>query len=277
MTLQQRNRFFIAGIALSSICILGALVQFGHFVAVYPELIAGAARRAPGFLQILAEKVFPASAWASLVSVCAAALFALAASIVTYFFFEKTHCPEILFFGLFSASFAFEILRFLIPLKQVYGFSGIFLGEGARILFFGRFFGVLAFFAASVYAAGFEMQKQGIVVVSAAVAALAVSLGIPFDSLSWDTNLVMNSGYTGVFRIAEAGILLLSIAGFFISARSRGSREYIAIGLGAVFLSLGRDLILSGDTWLSPLPGFVLLCVGEWLAVSKLHQVYLWM
>jgi hypothetical protein len=148
MTLDQRNRFFIAGIALSALCILGALVQFGHFIAVYPELIAGAARRSPGFLQILAEMVFPPSAWASLVSVCAALFFALGASIANYFFFEKTHCPEILFLGLFAASFAFEILRFLIPLKQVYGFSGVFLGEGARILFFGRFFGVLSFFAA---------------------------------------------------------------------------------------------------------------------------------
>ncbi|MDR1505525.1 MAG: hypothetical protein LBI67_00310 [Treponema sp.] len=277
MTLSQRNRYFMAGIALSSVCLLVALFHMTRLLPLYPELTGTAVKRIPGLLQRAAGYFFAVAPQAPFVTASVSIFYSLAASILIYFFFEKTQSPEILFFGLFTLSFVFEILRLVMPLRELYGFSGFFLTVGARLLFFGRFFGVLSLFASSVYAAGFQLQKQGTVVAITAVAALVVSLGIPIDGFSWDTNLVMLSGYTVVLRLAETSILVISVLSFFVAAYTRGSREYLGIGLGAFLVCAGRELLINADTWLTPVPGFIMLCAGTWLISAKLHQVYLWL
>ncbi|MDR2144784.1 MAG: hypothetical protein LBP29_10490 [Treponema sp.] len=277
MTLSQRNRYFMAGIVLSSLCLLGMIPHITRLLPFYPELTAAAVKRVPGLFQQAAAHFFDAAPLAPFATAAASVAYTLAVSILIYFFFEKTQSPEILFFGLFTLSFTFEVLRFMLPLKQLYGFSGLFLIVGARVLFFGRFFGVLSLFASSLYAAGFDLQKQGTVVIAIAIATLIVSLGLPVDGFSWDTNLVMVSGYTVILRLAETGILVISVISFFAAAYIRGSREYLAAGLGAFLVFAGRDLLVNADTWLTPVPGFVMLCAGTWLISAKLHQVYLWL
>jgi hypothetical protein len=243
----------------------------------YPELTAAAVKRVPGLFQQAAAYFFDAAPLAPFATVAASVIYTLAVSLLVYFFFEKTQSPEILFFGLFTISFTFEVLRLMLPFKAVYDFPGIFLILGARLLFFGRFFGVLSLFASSLYAAGFDLQKQGTVVITIAIATIIVSMGIPIDGFSWDTNLVMLSGYTITLRLAETGILVISVISFFVAAYTRGSKEYLIVGLGAFLVFVGRNLLINADTWLTPIPGFIMLCAGTWLISAKLHQVYLWL
>jgi hypothetical protein len=277
MTLSQRNRYFKAGIVLSSASLIGLFFHAARLLPLYPGLVAGAVKRSPGLFQQLAARHFPAVPQTPFATAAAAIVYALAASLLIFFFFEKTHSPEILFFGLFAFSPVFETLRFMVPLQAVYGFPVLFLVFGARILFFGRFSGVLALFASSIYAAGFELQKQGTVVFAIAIATLIVSLGIPVDALSWDTSLAMISTYSEIFRRAETAILAIAVLSFLIAAYTRGSASYLVIALGAMFAALGRNLLICADTWMTPVPGFVLLCAGTWLVAARLHDVYLWL
>jgi hypothetical protein len=87
----------------------------------------------------------------------------------------------------------------------------------------------------------------------------------------------MINGYTSMFRMIEAGVFLTTVVSFLIAAYSRGSREYILIGIGAFLVFMGRNIMLSADTWLSPLPGIALLSVGTWFICTQLHKVYLWL
>jgi hypothetical protein len=64
---------------------------------------------------------------------------------------------------------------------------------------------------------------------------------------------------------------------FFISAYSRGSPEYILIGIGSFLVFLGRNLLITADTCVTPLPGLLSLIAGTWLICTKLHKVYLWL
>jgi hypothetical protein len=208
---------------------------------------------------------------------CAAVLYALIVSTLIYFFFEKTQSPEITFFALFVLSFVFEILRLMVPLRALYDFPMVLLVMGARILLFGRFFGVLSLFASSVYAAGLDFQKHGNIIFSSLIITLVVALGVPVDGMSWDTSLTMISGYSSVFRLAEIGILSMAVLSFLVGAYTRGTREYLYIALGALLVSLGRTFLLSADSWATPLPGLVMLILGTWFITRRLHQVYLWL
>jgi hypothetical protein len=67
------------------------------------------------------------------------------------------------------------------------------------------------------------------------------------------------------------------MASFFISAWSKGTPEYAAVSLGSFLAFAGRNILLSSDTWIGPLPGLLLLAAGLWVICTKLHQVYLWL
>jgi hypothetical protein len=277
MTLSDRNIIFRAGIALAS---LGALAIFAAsftVIPVYPAAAGETVQRAPGIVQSFIGRFFEPEPYAPFASVAGAGIYALVTMILIYYFFEKTQSPEILFFAFFVLSFAFEIIRILVPLQMVHTISPIYLVMAFRILLFSRYFGIFSLFTASVYAAGLEAQKQRSVILVITVAAMVIVMGVPIDTLSWDSSFSMLNGYTPMFRVIEAGVLLITMVSFFISAYSRGSREYIFIGAGSFLVLLGRNILFSADTWISPLPALIFLVVGTWLICTQLHHVYLWL
>jgi hypothetical protein len=276
MTLSSRNYFFRTGIGISLLALVIILSVSFIIFPVYPEVGASALRTA-GLFQGLVGRFFQPIPYVSLVTMFTAVIYSLITMILIYYFFEKTQSPEILFFGFFVSSFAFEAFRIMVPFSAVNELPSIYLVIGTRVLLFGRYFGIFSLFAASVYAAGLGEQKQGNIVFIIAVAAMMIALGVPVDGLAWDSSLVMISAYSSMFKLVEAGIILITMSSFFISAYSRGSREYIFIGIGSLLVFWGRSVLLSADTWATPLPGLALLAAGTWVICAQLHRVYLWL
>jgi hypothetical protein len=276
MTLANRNYLFKAGIFLS-LGAAGVIAAVSYIILPqYPSMISMAVERSTGIIQTFAAQLLSPAPYVPYISMAAAAVYALITMVLIYYFFEKTQTPEILFFALFVLSFAFEAVRVMVPLRIVHDFPDVYLMISSRILLFGRYFGVFSLFAASVYAAGLEMQKQGYVILIIAVAALVIVFRVPID-FTWDSSLSMINGYATMIRMVELGITLITMVSFFISAYSRGSREYIFIGIGSLLVFLGRNLLLRADTWVTPIPGLLLLVAGTWLICSQLHRAYLWL
>jgi hypothetical protein len=206
-----------------------------------------------------------------------AGAYALITLILIYYFFEKTQAPEILFVAFFTLSFVFETARIIVPLQVAYALPGMYLIIAYRVLLFGRYFGLFSLFVASVCASGLEIRKPGNIILIILATTLIVALRMPIDGSSWDSSLSLISGYPSMFTLVEIGIILITMVSFFISAYTRGAREYLYIGLGAVLVFIGRNLLLAADTWVTPLPGLVTLAAGTWFICRQLHRVYLWL
>ncbi|MDR0388242.1 MAG: hypothetical protein LBH57_09435 [Treponema sp.] len=204
-------------------------------------------------------------------------VYSLITMILIYYFFEKTQAPEILFIAFFTLSFAFESARLIIPFCSARELPSVYLIAAYRILIFGRYFGLFSFFVAGVCAAGLELREPGNVILLILGATLIVALGIPINGLSWDSTLCLISGYASMFRLVESCIVMITTVSFFVSAYIRGAREYVFIGIGAILISLGRSLLLTADTWATPLPGLAILIAGTWFICNQLHRVYLWL
>jgi hypothetical protein len=276
MTLLERNLYFKAGIFLS-IAALGLVIVTAYMILpVYPMLTA-AGQRSSGLVQSLLSRFFQPAPYVPFVIILASAVYSLVTTVLIYYFFEKTQSPEILFVVFFILSFAFEAARVMVPIRMQFELPSVFLVMAWRMLLFGRYFGIFSLFAASVYAAGLQIQKQGNFIFIIAAAALVIALGVPVDGLSWKSNLSMISGDSSMFKLVETGIAVITVISFFIAAYSRGSREYAFIGVGALLVYLGRHLLLTADTWVTPFPGLVILGLGTWFIASYLHQVYLWL
>ncbi|GHV05380.1 hypothetical protein FACS189485_12270 [Spirochaetia bacterium] len=277
VTLSDRNTFLKAEILIAALFFIFLAVASAFIIPAYPAAAEETSRRVSGLIQNVIGRSLEPNVYAPFASMAGAVIYALAALILIYYFFEQTPSPEILFFALFVLSLSFEGMRLLVPLQKIRQIPALYLLMASRALLFGRFFGIFSLFAASVYAAGLEMQKQQNIIMIIALITLVITLGVPIDVLSWDTSYCMITGYTSMFRMVEAGMLLITMLSFFISAYSRGSREYILIGVGSFLVFLGRNLLLSADTWVTPLPGLAALTAGTYFICTRLHKVYLWL
>jgi hypothetical protein len=277
MTIAQRNLYFKAGIALAFLCLvlLGVIAQ--KILPLFPKLCAEALSRPAGVLRNPIAVLFPVVPLASFASLAFALVYSLCALSFVFFLFEKTHAPEILFIGLFALSFVFETLRILVPLQRLYSFSYSFLFAGSRLLYFGRIFGALSLFVASLFAVGIDIQKQGQVVTAMLFIVLLVVLRIPFSGHSWDTSLAMISGYSSMFHLTEIILMGITILSFLVAAYTREIKEYLFVSLGVLLISLGRGLLLAADTWIIPAVGLPLLVMGTLLITRRLHSIYLWL
>jgi len=277
MTLVQRNLYFKAGIFLSSLGILLILALTGKLLLFLPEYCEAAQNRPGGLFQGLAGRFFASVPQVPFVTLLASVFYALFVSTVILVNFEKTQAPEILFFGLFALSFGFEVVRIMVPLKGILDLPPVLMIAGTRLLLFARLFGTLSLFASSLYAAGLDMQKQGRVVITIIIAILLISFRLPVNGFSWDTSFTMLFAYSTMLRIAELILMIITGASFIIAAYSRGTADYRFIALGSLLVFLGRGLLFSADTWLTPVPAVIMLGFGTWLITARLHQVYMWL
>ncbi|MDR0561081.1 MAG: hypothetical protein LBG73_00130 [Spirochaetaceae bacterium] len=276
MTLSERNTIFKAGLLLPAAALAGMAVASFLIIPMYPSAVDETTRRSSGVIQDAAAHFSSPNPYVPFISTASAILYAFVAIIIIYRYFEKTQSPEILYIAFFVLSFALEATRIMVPLKLKYDLPSVYLIMASRVLIFGRYFGIFSLFAASIYAAGFDIQQQRQIVFTIVILALALTLGAPIDGLAWDTSLCMISGYTSAFNLVETGIVLITLVSFFISAYSRGVKEYICIGVGAFLAVLGRAVLFSADTWITPIPALLLLAVGTWFICTRLHLVYLW-
>jgi hypothetical protein len=273
MTLTTRNFFLLAGIGLSLAVLVLVIVFSYQIIPQLPDLVGEAVKRP--FSYGIPE--WPTNAYVPFATMLAAAFYAVVVQMLVYQFFEKTQSPEIYFFALFAFSVIFDCGRMVIPLQHIYTLPQAFPVAAERLELFGHFFGIFALFASSIYATGFKAQKQGTVLFAITLVALLFAIRIPIDLLAWDTGLRLDSGYRSMFKIIELVIALLSAANYFVSARLRGSNEFILMGVGILLVFTGQNFLLDADTIFTPLPAFFCLVAGTWLICKPLHRIYLWM
>ena len=277
MTLSQRNIYFRTGIITCGLSLL-LIIAAAYIVSpAYPQVLAQSAIRSSGIFPSIIKNILTPSPNVPFAAILAAAVYALAGIILIYFYFEKTHSPEILFISLFIVSMALESARITLPLRKILDISNSYVIYSYRILIFGRFFGLFSLFVASICTAGLKIQKEHNIVIVTAMAALIIAMGIPVDGLAWDSTMSMLSGYSSTLVMIELSILGITIASFLISAYTRGSKNYLYIGLGALLTYLGRGILLNSDTWITPAPGLIILTWGTWIICTKFHSIYLWL
>jgi len=276
MTLSERNAFFKVGIAFSAVLTLLILAASFLIIPIYPEMDENMPRPLKTF-QAITGYLIKSDYYAVHSSLGISVLFSLVGIILIRFFFERTSAPEILYIAIFTISFAFEALRLILPLQLIFNFPLLYVLLAFRILLFARFFCIFSLFAASICAAGLEVQKTRNVIFVLVIASLAITMGVPIDVLNWDTSLNMVNGYSSMFRMIELIAFLTTMASFLIAAKNRGSKEYNHVAIGIMAALAGRNILLGTDNWIGPILGIILLAFGTCFLCSKLHKIHLWL
>jgi len=277
MTLAERNAFFKAGIAFCAVCTIIILAASFFLTPVYQTMDENSRRPADFFQVLILSRLLHSNYFAVHASLILSILFSLVGIALILSFFEQTSAPEIPYIAVFTVSFSFEVIRLILPLRELFDFSSFYLVLASRVLLFARYYSIFSLFAASVCAAGLEVQKTRTIIIVVLIAALVVTFGVPIDAQSWDTSLNMINGYTSKFKLIEGVSFFITVISFFVAANIRSSKEYSHIGLGIMLALIGRYFLLYVDNWAGPSAGIILLSAGIWLVCSKLHKIHLWL
>ena len=279
MTLSTRNSYFKGGIFLSALFLFLTIVGAYAAFQAYAEAAVNAGMRPHGTINTLLAALPGGnpSTYVPLLTTIIAVVYALSGIVLIYYFFEKTQAPEVFFFGLFVISLSFELLRIMIPLRELFPFHPMYLMSGTRLMLFARYFGLCSLFASSLYAAGLDAQKQQNTFFILFLFALVVAVRLPIDSLVWDSTFTLWNGYRNMLSLVESALAAITLLTFAIAAYTRASRSYVNIALGIFLVLVGRTMLLTSDTWITPLPGLLALASGTWLVLSRLHREYLWL
>jgi hypothetical protein len=277
MTLSERNTFFKVGIAFCAVCVAVMLTASFFIVPVYKTLDENSRRPADFFQFFVVNKILQPNYYAVHASLILSVLFSLVGIILIHFFFEQTSAPEIPFIAIFTISLSFEVFRLILPLRQIFDFPSFYLLTASRVLLFARYFSIFSLFAASVCAAGLEVQKTRTIFIVVTIAALIVTFGVPVDAQNWDTSLNMITGYTTTFRLIDGIAFLITVISFFVAVNVRSSKEYSHIGVGIMLALIGRYFLLQADNWAGPIAGILFLSFGTGIVCSRLHKIHLWL
>ncbi|MDR1787328.1 MAG: hypothetical protein LBR16_02610 [Treponema sp.] len=275
MTISERDGVFRLCIVLAVLALPGALAAAFTAAAAFPAALAKAEGIRP--TGAFWAGIFAVSPYAPFAAILASCVYAFTALILIRHYFEKNRSPEIIFLTLFAISFSFEMFRCIYPLREIYMLPNISLDIASRALVFGRSLGIFSFFAAGVYAAGLDAQKQQRAVLLVLAAAALAGLGCPVNALFWNTSIAALVGNGGMFFVIEAALSLAAAASFFAAAHNRAEKLFLHAGGGVILALLGRRLLLDADNWYVMAAGFALLCIGTWRTCSPLHRVYLWL
>lgn len=190
--------------------------------------------------------------------------------------FRKTVSAEIFFFSFWVLSLGLETFRILVLRCSSAGYpvsAVIFL---SRLVVGVRLAGILAFFAAGLYAAGFRNEKLGSSLAVIFLVALTLAWVMPIDTGVYETGFLLRPGYK-TMAVALAAVLALStVINFFYAAYTTGELSYRVVAVGACLALTGEALVLAMWQPFAMAAGVVLLFLGSWLLVSRLHAYYLW-
>jgi hypothetical protein len=275
MTISKHIVLLKAGIAVSFLAMLAFAVSARYIFPLYPDLIDYqlAPRNIPDFLTKLSPAPEPYTAFAA---AGIAILFALVSQILLFYFFEKSQSVEIRFLSIFLFSFTFEILRIAPLLKIALQLSGYIPVIAGRLLIFGRFYGLFSLFAAGLYASGFKMRREETLIFPMIIIALLFAFRVPIDMFHYDSNICPVMGFSTMFKMVDAAIVLLAMFCFFSGAYNNNNREYYFIALGILAAASGRYLFFVADAWLLLFPGLAVLIFGVWFTGIQLRRMYLW-
>ena len=263
MTIAGRNIFLRVGTVICSLLFLF------YLAALYLAIGGGA-------LSITLPGSGSTPSLTSLVSSGAVILTALTAVIVLHRFFRKSTSPEIFFFLSFLLTLGFEASRGGTLLLLHAGTPAYYGEMLTRVLFFGKFFGLLLLFSGGLLATGVQYQKHEMILGLCFIGSFAFAFAVPIDNSVLDAGLRYGAGIRWEISIITLFIEGFTIVNFVLARFLNTGDERTWMAVGAAIIILGRELLFSTTNPVVAAAAFALFCAGIILFGTKTHSLYMW-
>jgi hypothetical protein len=274
MTIATRNHFIraatIVSFVLAAISVIGTIFILAHH---------GLPATEPGRRPIDALSGFFLTRWNPVATVAAIGIFpilSLAGLLYVLFAFEKTQTVEITFFAAAIFVLSLESLRIFVPLYGLWVHANFFSAAISRAVIFCRIFVLLALLASAIFTTGETIQQVGPSLFLLAFFSLSLANVMPINSGGMTSTFMIPTGFRGSLVSLLSLLGVLTLVSYLVLGKTRGIPEY-GDSAGGIFLFLvGYALLALCDSWLFFAAGALLISVGSWVYLDRIHRYYLW-
>jgi ABC-type multidrug transport system fused ATPase/permease subunit len=156
--------------------------------------------------------------------------------------FRRTPALSVFFVTWFFLTMVFDIFKFgqiILPASPWPQFTA----EVSRAGIFGHISGVMAIFAAGLYAGGVRMQRHGTAMIVACMIALGLSWSIPVDTGVLPTNLIHRAGIGTSLQATLVLLIAVSVVNFVHAALDSGNLRGLVTAAAVALVATGREIL----------------------------------
>lgn len=196
--------------------------------------------------------------------------------LVLFLFFRKTHSSEVFFFmfGLFG--FVIQTSRFFIAPASVVTISAYSLTPFTRLVYFGRLFTILCFFASGLFATGSTNQRRNFYLSLILLITFVMTTIMPVDFTSIELPLLFDVGEKTGFTLAYYALAVFAVLNFILASYKHSEINYVYVGAAIFLVIAGVELSFYYPYGIGAAAGLLLMAGGTYLFAERSHEIYLW-
>ncbi|MFP4180711.1 MAG: hypothetical protein ACLFNZ_09635 [Spirochaetaceae bacterium] len=196
--------------------------------------------------------------------------------LVLFLFFRKTHSSEVFFFmfGLFG--FVIQTSRFFMAPASMVTISSYSLLPFTRLVYFGRLFTILCFFASGLFATGFTNQKRNFYLSLVLLVTFVMTTIMPVDFTSIELPLLFDTGGETGFTLAYYAFAGFTVLNFLLASYKHSERNYVYVGAAIFLVIAGVELSFYFPYGIGAAAGLFLMAGGTYLFAERSHEIHLW-
>jgi hypothetical protein len=204
------------------------------------------------------------------------AAFSAAAILSLYLSFRKTHSAEVFFFLYGLLGFAVQSSRFFMAPAALVALSAYSLIPLTRLVYFGRIFTALSFFAAGLFSNGVASQRRNFFLSMILLVSFIIAATIPVDFTSITRPLLFAIDDKIGLSLAFYALSAFTVLNFIFAAYNHSEPAYLLVALAVLFVITGMDLMFYYPHGVWSLIGLVSALGGTALFAERTHEIYLW-
>jgi hypothetical protein len=188
--------------------------------------------------------------------------------------FRRTPALSVFFVTWFFLTMAFDVFKYgqiILPASPWPQLTA----EISRVGIFGHLTGVMAIFAAGLYAGGVRMQRHGTAIIVASLIALGLSWSIPIDTGSLPANLIHRAGIGTSLQATLVLLIAVSVVNFVHAAVNSGNPRGLITAGAVALLATGREILFYRVEPLSMALGAVAVLAGGILFAGQNYRDFL--
>lgn len=211
---------------------------------------------------------------------CLGGIFVLDLLVITSFgirkLYRQTHSLEIFFFTLFLYSLCFESFRAGTVISLLLN-TPIYVGVVfSRIVYFGRFFGLLSILFSSLYTVPMRYPNYTVLLLINILVSFSFAASIPIDSTIFLTTVLYKLGEENGMLFVTYSLGILSILTYLCSSVLHGNARFIVTATAVFMLFAGKEILSNMVEPYLVVTGLLLIFLGKLFFFRQMERILIW-
>ncbi len=196
--------------------------------------------------------------------------------VTVLFTFQKTVSAEVYLLALWAVLVDVETLRLMMLLVAQRSTSIGALVSLTRIVYGARFSGLIALFISGLYAVGIGHERPQTGYMLSLLFGAMIAMLMPISIDRFQSSFMLQAGYSEITMIVTGALLAINLVDYLVAARLKEDVSYALVGVALTAAGAVWVWLWDQRPFFWSLLGTLCFSLCVFMAIQKLHRIYLW-